>query len=420
MHTHSITIFNPIFYDLGFKFEQTMLGLERLQSAILKAYPTWSIIEQNYSFEAYNFSFLSLHLPSVKFNLESTSMTIGGVNIDIDLALSLRMNATICFEYQFRIHHPEAFDLEYVVTELQTLVNVAYRKYLQDINAYKNAMTRLDLPSLDTVPAIFENGAIVRELKRLLVDETGCCENDFVYPYQHGRLLYFIDANSHAMRQVLLTDEFCTKANIICDGSVYLDSWKTVHMGSEQHRQIFMDLYLDNLSKFYQCQIWVFQCEHMLNQIDEKLQNQELSFEEVNSQALEIEMFYFSANRQMINFNNLSIPYKNDDFVELSKAIIDALKLQQHIEQTYTHLDAVKEHINIAKLQTESRTERHTKLLKLLMALNLSAGIASLIPSSLDGDIEKLNSSILPPMVWVTFALIAGLILYLETRETKK
>jgi hypothetical protein len=253
----------------------------------------------------------------------------------------------------------------------------------------------------------------------LLDNESISSVNEYVYPYQHGRLLYFIDADDQSMRDVLLKEDFCQKAQLVCDGSVYIDTWKTVHLGDDYQRQLFVDLYLDNLAKFFQCQIWIFQCEHKLNHIDEKLVNNELDFELLNQQAQSIESFYFSCNRQMINFNNLSIPYKNDYYVELSKSIMDALKLQQHIDQTYTHLSAVKEHINIAKLQTESRTERHTKLLKLLMALNLSAGIASLIPSSLDGDIDKLNSSILPPMVWGTFAVIAGLILFLETRNSK-
>ena len=218
----------------------------------------------------------------------------------------------------------------------------------------------------------------------------------------------------------LLSEEFVRSAQTVCNGEIYLDTWKTVITSDAPARDLFLELYLENLNNFFQCQMWIFQCEFMLSDIESKVTAKKLDYETLNAQATAIEAFYFNCNRQMINFTNLSISFKNDYYTELSKAIISAIKLEQHIEQTQKHLSAVKEHINIAKLYTDSRTERHTKLLKLLMALNLSAGIASLIPSSLDGDITKFSSSILPPLVWVTFAVIAGLILYLETRNKRK
>ena len=154
--------------------------------------------------------------------------------------------------------------------------------------------------------------------------------------------------------------------------------------------------------------------KYLLKEIDDK---KEHTYAELNSQAETIESLYFSCNRKMINFINLSIPFKNDYYTELSQVIIDAIKLEAHIQQTHKHFFAIKEHINIVKLHSNTRKEKNARYLKIFMALNLSAGIASLIPTSLDGDLAKFGSSVIPTLVWLTFGFIAFIVFYLESKD---
>ena len=215
----------------------------------------------------------------------------------------------------------------------------------------------------------------------------------------------------------LLTREFRAKATEISQGELFLDTWKTVIIGENDKREIFLELYLEKLANYFECQSWIFQCEFMLKEIDDKTTTKQHNYKNLSQQAKVIEALYFSCNRKMINFTNLSIPFKNDYYTQLSKSIIDAIKLDQHIAQTHQHFSALKEHINTAKMHTDTRTEKHTKVLKIFMALNFSAGIASLIPASLDGDLTKFGSSMLPPLVWLTFMCIAMSVFFLESRD---
>jgi len=417
--TQSLTIHNPIFYDLGRKFDRSLTTLQQVKALVKATFPHWSEKAQGFEFQAYNFSYLSLHLPPIAFYVAETPLKIGDVSVVANLVVSIRLNGTLCFEYCFEVEVDKHHQLDDVVSVLQSYVNIAYKRDLQRKGAFKNAMTQIALPELSEIPSIFANGDIIDQIQSMLSQNNLGEQNDYVYPYQHGRLLFSCDSKESESAKLLLSEGFVRSAQTVCNGEIYLDTWKTVITSEASSRNLFLELYLENLNNFFQCQIWIFQCEFMLSDIESKVTTKELDYEALNAQATAIENFYFNCNRQMINFTNLSIPFKNDYYTELSKAIVDAIKVKQHIEQTEKHLSAVKEHINIAKIHTDSRTERHTKLLKLLMALNLSAGIASLIPSSLDGDITKFSSSILPPLVWVTFAVIAGLILYLETRNKK-
>ena len=116
----------------------------------------------------------------------------------------------------------------------------------------------------------------------------------------------------------LLSEEFIRSAQTVCNGEIYLDTWKTVITSEAPARDLFLELYLENLNNFSQCQMWIFQCEFMLSDIESKVTAKKLDYETLNAQATAIEAFYFNCNRQMINFTNLSIPFKNDYYTELS------------------------------------------------------------------------------------------------------
>ena len=397
------------------KFEESITTIENITNALKNAFPTWQEKQQNYQFLAYNFSYLSLHLPRIIFHTGQYKLVIDGLEITVILDITLRINGTVCFEYQYVINGQ--CNIETVVEKIQAQINVSYKHYLKRIGAYKNAMSKIELPENVKVNPIFENGLVLDTIKLALKSHHIGVVRDYEYPYQHGRLLYSWSKENTLIEQHLLTREFRAKATEISQGELFLDTWKTVIIEENDKREIFLELYLEKLANYFECQSWIFQCEFMLKEIDDKTTTKQHNYKNLSQQAKVIEALYFSCNRKMINFTNLSIPFKNDYYTQLSKSIIDAIKLDQHIAQTHQHFSALKEHINTAKMHTDTRTEKHTKVLKIFMALNFSAGIASLIPASLDGDLTKFGSSMLPPLVWLTFMCIAMSVFFLESRD---
>jgi len=419
LNKNSIIIHNPIFYDLGFKFEESLITVKSISDLITQSFPSWNELKQNYEFMAYNFSYLSLHLPSVIYNVAEKIISVLGVEVVVKLNVSIRVNGTICFEYQYIIDNSQSVDIAGIVKELQGYINVSYKRYLQRSGEFKNSMTKLKLPEYMEVDSIFDDGFIIDTLKRLLEKNNIGVLNNYVYPYQHGRLLFECAFSNEVVKNNLLSAEFKSKATEVSGGGIFLDTWKTVIISDNEKSDVFLDLYFENLANFFQCQKWIFQCEFMLKTIDDKMMKKEHKYNDLSQQAKDIESLYFSCNRKMINYTNLSIPFKNDYYSDLSRTIINAIKLEQHIEQTHKHFSALKEHINTAKIHIDTRTEKHTKILKIFMALNFSAGIASLIPASLDGDLTKFGTSMLPPVVWVTFSMIAFTVFFLESRNKK-
>lgn len=418
MTSPALTIHNPIFYDLGVSFERSLESFQQCHQLIAKAFPRWVRQDQQFEFQAYNFSYLALHLPPLVYQVDRQSLAIQGIDVSVELNVVIRSSGNVCFFYQYQIDTLQPESLDVVVDILQRYTNVAYKEYLKRIGAYKNAMQNILITEDDlVVPDIFEHGDILVSLRDIANSTHNADPQDYVYQYQHGRLLFSCDPDNAALKAKLLDDIFLNSSKRLCNEQIFLGTWKTVLLAEPSVQRVFLDLYTESLSRFFQCQGWIFQCEHRLDEIKQNIDQQEHNYKRLNQQAKDIESFYFSCNRDMINFLNLSIPYKDEHYTQLADAIIDAIKLEQHIQQTYQHLNAVKEHINLAKLHIDSRTEKHAKLLKLLMALNLSAGIASLIPASLDGDISKFSSSMLPPIVWMTFALIAVVVLIVETRH---
>ena len=413
----SVTILNPIFYDLGGVFTPSVEALNRVDSLLVKHY-SWERCKHEYEYMAYNFSYLALHIPKLCYVIDTQRLTILNTDVEVSLQLSIRVCGNICFEYEYHIPGLATDSITAITEALQCYINLSYSRYLKRNNAYKNAMTRIAKPAVDdTIPPILNHCKLLEEIKGFVRQSDAFKPDSYCYPYQHGRLLYACDSDSDYVCKELLDEGFESTVKRLDDGRILLGTWKTILMVSQEKRATFMDLYIESLSRFFQCQTWIFQCEHRLDQINRNIDSETQSYTLLNQEAKDIETFYFTCNREMINFDNLSIPFKNDDYTFLSASINDALKLDGHIAQTYKHLDAVKEHINLAKLHIDSRTEKHAKLLKLLMGLNLSAGIASLIPASLDGDIAKISSSMLPPIVWVTFALIAFTVLIVEFRK---
>ncbi|GGW84130.1 hypothetical protein [Alteromonas halophila] len=417
MKTSFLTIYNPIFYDLGGVFTPSDDTVERVDTQLRQSFE-WQPHHYQYEYMAYNFSYLALHIPKLVYAVGRQTITVLGVDVEVTLNLSVRMSGNACFEYRYHIDDAEAVDIEKLVEALQCYINLSYTRYLKRTGDYKNAMKRIAQPDMDEeVPAILDHCELLEKLRLKVKQLKDFVSDSYCYPYQHGRLLYVCHPDATDIRHSLTNEGFKSTAVSLDNGHIMLGTWKTILTGDEEKQATFLNLYTDSLSRFFQCQGWIFQCEHRLNKINETLDDKNHSYTLLNHQAKDIESFYFTCNREMINFNNLSIPFKNDDYTFLSKSINDAIKLEGHISQTYKHLDAVKEHINLAKLYIDSRTEKHAKFLKLLMGLNLSAGIASLIPASLDGDIAKISSSMLPPIVWVTFALIAFTVLLVEFRK---
>lgn len=417
MQTGFLTIYNPIFYDLGGVFTPSVDAVDRVDKQ-LRHHFSWDPHDHQYEYMAYNFSYLALHIPKLVYAVDCRTVTILGVDIQITLNLSVRMSGNLCFEYRYHIENADAVAIEKLVEALQCYINLSYTRYLKRTGDYKNAMKRIAQPDMEEdVPAILDHCELLEKIRLKVKQLNDFLPDSYCYPYQHGRLLYACHADATGIRDSLTNEGFTSTAASLDNGHIMLGTWKTILTGDEAKQATFLNLYTESLSRFFQCQTWIFQCEHRLNEISKTIEGEDHSYSLLNQQAKEIESFYFFCNREMINFNNLSIPFKDDDYTFLSKSINDAIKLEAHIAQTYKHLDAVKEHINLAKLYIDSRTEKHAKFLKLLMGLNLSAGIASLIPASLDGDIAKISSSMLPPIVWVTFALIAFTVLLVEFRK---
>lgn len=417
MPTRSVTIFNPILYDLGGVFTPSIDAMNRVDAQLKKTY-SWQSCKHEYEYMAYNFSYLALHIPKLCYVIDTQRLTILNTVVDVKLQLSIRVSGNICFEYTYHIPEIGNDGINDITEALQCYINLSYSRYLKRNGAYKNAMTRIATPVInDAIPPILNHCKLLEEVKRCISQLDDFQPDTYCYPYQHGRLLYACHPDADFIKQELIDEGFENTVKRLDDGRILLGTWKTLLMVSEEKQATFMDLYIESLSRFFQCQTWIFQCEHRLDKINQNIDSETQSYSLLNQEAKAIETFYFTCNREMINFDNLSIPFKNDDYTFLSASINDALKLDGHIAQTYKHLEAVKEHINLAKLHIDSRTEKHAKLLKLLMGLNLSAGIASLIPASLDGDIAKISSSMLPPIVWVTFALIAFTVLIVEYRK---
>ena len=417
MQNNSLTIHNPIYYDLGGVFAPSMDVVERVDKQ-LRTHFSWQSCQHQYAYMAYNFSYLALHIPKLCYMVDTQHVMIKGVSVEISLNLSVRMSGNICFEYRYHIDDVQPGAIEGLVEALQCYINLSYTRYLKRIDAYKNAMTKIAQPDIDEdVPAILDHCERLEEIQHKVKQLKDFQADSYCYPYQHGRLLFACEPDATGIKESLMNEAFSASATGLDNGKIMLGTWKTIMMTSEAEQATFLNLYTESLSRFFQCQTWIFQCEHRLNEINKNIDGEAHSYSLLNKQAKEIESFYFACNREMINFDNLSIPFKNDDYTFLVSSINKAIKLEGHIAQTYKHLNAVKEHINLAKLHIDSRTEKHAKLLKLLMGLNLSAGIASLIPASLDGDIAKISSSMLPPIVWVTFALIAFTVLMIEFRK---
>jgi len=417
LNKNKVVIHNPLFYDLGLKFEESVTTIESITQILRETFPTWQEQEYKHEFLAYNFSYLSLHIPHISFIANKETIKIGQIDITVNLMVTIRINGTICFEYQYSIEQSHQCNLLEIVDELQAYTNVTYKSYLKRKAAYSNSMTKIKYPEQITVPPIFNHGVILDLIKDVLKSKKIGLKNSYFYPYQHGRILYSFDESNEEVKSILFTKDFTDNASEISDGGIFVDTWKTVIFTNRDKNEVFLELYYENLANFFQCQTWIFHCEHLLKEIDEKKIKKEHTYAELNKQAEEIESLYFSCNRKMINFTNLSIAFKNDYYTELSKVIIDAIKLEAHIHQTHKHFSAIKEHINIVKLHTDTRKEKNTRFLKIFMALNLSAGIASLIPTSLDGDVSKFGTSIIPTLVWLTFGFIAFVVFYLESKN---
>lgn len=417
MNKNKVVIHNPLFYDLGLKFEESVTTIESITQVLRETFPTWQEREYKYEFLAYNFSYLSLHIPHISFIANEETLRIGLIDITVNLIVTIRINGTICFEYQYCVEESHQCNLLEIVNELQAYINMAYKGYLKRIDAYSNSMTKIKYPEQITVPQIFNHGVTLDLIKSALKTKKIGLENSYIYPYQHGRVLYSFDESNEKIKSTLFTEDFKESATETSDGGVFIDTWKTIIFTNRDENEIFFELYCENLANFFLCQTWIFHCEYLLKEIDEKKIKKEHTYTELNNQAEEIESLYFSCNRKMINFVNLSIPFKNDYYTELSQVIIDAIKLEAHIHQTHKHFSAIKEHINIVKFHTDIRKEKNTRFLKIFMALNLSAGIASLIPTSLDGDVSKFGTSIIPTLVWLTFGFIAFVVFYLESKD---
>ncbi|XQW84746.1 hypothetical protein ACOYR1_16695 [Thalassotalea piscium] len=420
MDKNKVVIHNPIFYDLGIKFKESVETVESITQELRQAFPSWQEQEHSFEFIAYNFSYLSLHIPHISFLADEESIRIGGVDIKVRLIVTIRINGTLCFEYQYHIEDSHQCDLPSVVHELQSYTNVSYKNYLKRKNTYINSMEKIKFPEQVLVPEIFNHGETVDLIINTLKQKKVGVENDYIYPYQHGRILYSCHESNEKIKGILFSTDFKEKAVEVSDGGIFLDTWKTVIFSNHQASDVFLALYFENLANFFKCQTWIFHCEHLLQVIDEKQVKKAHTSVELSNQAKLIESLCFTCNRKMINFTNLSIPFKSNYYTELSKVIMNALKLDEHINQTHKHFAAIKEHINIVKIHSETRKERNTNLLKIFMALNLSAGIASLIPTSLDGDVTKFETSIIPTLVWVTFGIITFIVFFLESRDKKQ
>lgn len=417
MSKNKVVIHNPLFYDLGLKFEESLTTIESITKILRKTFPTWQEQEYQHEFLAYNFSYLSLHIPHISFIADEDTLQVGLIEITVSLIVTIRINGTLCFEYQYSIDESHQCNLLEVVNELQSFINVAYKGYLKRIDAYNNSMTKIKYPVQVVVPPIFNHGVTLDLIKGALKTNKIGQESSYIYPYQHGRLLYSFDESNEKVKSILFTKEFKESATETSEDGIFVDTWKTIIFTNRDKNEVFLELYYENLSNFFQCQTWIFHCEYLLKEIDNKQNKKQHTYAELNNQAEVIESLYFSCNRKMINFINLSIPFKNDYYMELSQVIINAIKLKEHIEQTHKHFLAIKEHINIVKLHSDTRKEKNTRLLKIFMALNLSAGIASLIPTSLDGDLTKFGTSIIPTLVWLTFGSIAFVVFYLESKD---
>ncbi|NQZ79631.1 MAG: hypothetical protein HRT52_01325 [Colwellia sp.] len=158
MPKNTIIIHNPIYYDLGYKFEESLSTIERISDLLKQTFPSWNELEQNYAFIAYNFSYLSLHIPRVLYNVAEKKLFILGTEVTVILNVSIRINGTIFFEYQYVFKHSQCTDVTSIVNVLQGYVNVSYKGYLQQIDAFKNSISKLKFPEIIAVDSIFDDG----------------------------------------------------------------------------------------------------------------------------------------------------------------------------------------------------------------------------------------------------------------------
>lgn len=394
----------PFKYDLG----GIISNFEEAEKELKILYPNLRVDKR--SLLSFNLSYLSIREPVLTLSHQTDlKINLNEKDYSFDQTIKLYPGGVISIIVSTELEKISTSELIDFYILFYEEKNRDYIPYLKQHKCDTKALAKsFEEKSKTLLPSQFEFGKIVDELRESI--STFLKHRPYTYCFHDYRTLFFISdkfAEDDVLREadnlyrlVSLNKDITNSLNEIKeliekspvsyeDKYILNGNWASVFLlsGNIEFEERALTIFDLSHTFWYICQFWIFILDYItftelitLEEISEK------TFEEMINLILQLNNYQISVNQTLREVQSIDIMLKDPELCDIAKKFYDALGVNGHVQLVEGNLSLLNQHYQIlydfATQKINLATQKQTKMIEILIAISVAAGIAALIPGT--------------------------------------